>query len=225
MKAVVTVLRLALLDLWDDLWNAVVCNLIWLVSLALVIPGPPATLALFYYANRLAHGEAADLGDFFRALRRYWSPAWRWGLANLALLLILAGDIALLTPSGPAITLRLAQGFYLALLLIWLLLQLFTLPFLFEQETPRLRQAWRNAAVLLGRQIGFSLALALGLGITLFIGAVAFLVSLAAGGVFTAIAANRAVLYQLYGFEIDQAAMLEKMKLTGVPEITRQDKA
>jgi len=197
LKDVATVLRSSLRDLWDDLWMVAVCNLIWLVSLILVIPGPPATLALFYYGSRLAHGEQTDLGDFFRAMRRYWGTAWRWGLVNLALALVLAGDILLLQPVHPSLLLRFGQGFYLTLLLAWLFVQLFALPFLFEQEKPGLRLAWRNAAFMLGRNIGFSIALGLSLGVILFVGAVFFLVSVAAGGVYVAIAANRAVLNRL----------------------------
>ncbi len=62
--------RLALADLWNDLWMALVCNVLWLLGMLLVIPGPPATLALFFYANRLAHGERADLSDFWTGFRR-----------------------------------------------------------------------------------------------------------------------------------------------------------
>jgi hypothetical protein len=195
--AVIRVLGQALRDVYDDLWTTLLVNLVWLASLFLVLPAPSATLALFYYTNRRAHGESAGLGDFFGAFRAYWKPAWRWGLLNLGLIAILTGDIWLTGRLGPSALVQLAQGFYLALLAAWLLVQLYALPFLFEQEVPSLRQALRNGAVLLGRNIGFSLALtALAAGI-LFVGLVAFLLSLAAGGAFLAAAGNHAVLNRL----------------------------
>jgi hypothetical protein len=197
LKDVSGILRSSLRDVWDDLWMAVVCNMLWLAALVLVIPGPPATLALFYYGNRLARGEQTDLGDFLRAIRHYWGTAWRWGLVNLALVLVLASDILLLQPAHPSIWLRFGQGFYLALLMAWCYVQLFALPFLFEQERPTLRLAWRNAAVMLGRNIGFSITLGLSLGLVLFAGALFFLVSAAVGGVYVAASANRAVLDRL----------------------------
>ena len=197
MKDVFNVLRSSLRDLWDDLWMVAVCNLIWLLALVLLIPGPPATLALFYYGRRLARGEQTSLGDFFRAMQVYWSTAWRWALVNLALVLILLGDILILKPVRPSPLIQFSQGFYLAVVLTWLFIQLFTLPFLFEQEEPSLRIAWRNAAVMLGRNIGFSITLGLALGVILFAGAVFFLVSVAAGGVFVAIASNRTVFNRL----------------------------
>ncbi|MEN6522456.1 MAG: hypothetical protein ABFD14_01910, partial [Anaerolineaceae bacterium] len=61
VQSVFQIIYLALRDIWDDLWTALVINLIWTVCVILIIPGPPATLALFNYSNRLAHGEIADL--------------------------------------------------------------------------------------------------------------------------------------------------------------------
>ncbi|MFW9894160.1 MAG: hypothetical protein ACFFFO_18290, partial [Candidatus Thorarchaeota archaeon] len=95
---------------------------------------------------------------------------------------------------------RLAQGFYLAVLGIWLFLQLYVLPFLFEQETSSLRLALRNAATMLGANIIFSVMLALLLTVFLLSGTVLFLISFAAGGVFLALAGNHAVLNRLSGY-------------------------
>lgn len=92
MKAVLQILRGAFQDVWEDLWTMLVCNLLWYISNLLIVPGPPATLALNYYANRLAHGEVADLGDYWMAFRRYWGPAWRWGGVNLGMIAFMLGD-------------------------------------------------------------------------------------------------------------------------------------
>ncbi len=193
-------LRAALRDTWNDLLTTVLVNLLWTLLTVLIIPGPPATLALFYVGHRLAHGEPTDPGDFLRALRRYFGLGWRWGLLNGAVLFLLIGDVILtnhLSQSDPA---RLAQGFYLAVLGVWLLLQLYTLPFLFEQETPSLKLALRNGAVMLGRNVGFSVVWGLALAGMLLAGTLFFLVSLAAGGVFLALTGNHAVLNRLEAY-------------------------
>ncbi len=195
-----SVLRAALRDTWNDLLTTVLVNLLWTLLTVLIIPGPPATLALFYVGHRLAHGEPTDPGDFLRALRRYFGLGWRWGLLNGAVLFLLIGDVILtnhLSQSDPA---RLAQGFYLAVLGVWLLLQLYTLPFLFEQETPSLKLALRNGAVMLGRNVGFSVVWGLALAGMLLAGTLFFLVSLAAGGVFLALTGNHAVLNRLEAY-------------------------
>lgn len=195
--AVWNVLRAALRDTWNDLLTTALVNLLWMLGTVLVIPGPPATMALFYVANRIAHGEPADPGDFLRALRRYFGVGWCWGLLHGLVVLLLLGDVLLTGQLSQSATARFAQGLYLALLGAWLLLQLYALPFLFEQETLHLKLALRNGAVMLGRNIGFSVALGLALLGMLLAGAAFFLVSLAAGGVFLALAGNHAVLNRL----------------------------
>jgi hypothetical protein len=195
------IVKQSLGDLWDDLWTTAVVNLAWLVCQFLVLPGPLATLALFYYGNRLAHGETADLGDFWQALRRFWQPAWRWGLVNLALLALLIGDVRLTGGMGQSLAARFGQSFYLAALGGWCLLQLYTLPFLVEQEEASLRLALRNAALMVGRNPTFSFALMLLLGLTLAAGTLFFLFSAAGGAVFLAVAGNRAVINRLAAHE------------------------
>src|SRR5690606_11706417 len=145
MSAAWDVIRRALSDATTGLFTVLASNLFWLVGNALVITGPPATLALFYVANRLARGEVTDPGDFIAAFRRYFKPAWRWGLLNLLVVFFLVGDVLitgrLLEPRAA----RLIQGFYIQALLFWLFLQLYLLPFLLEQEQPQVRLALRNA--------------------------------------------------------------------------------
>lgn len=191
------VIQKALRDVWGDLFTTVVCNLLWLVSQVLILPGPPATLALFYAANRLANGEPFDLGDYLRAVRRYFGLGWRWGAANLLVLLILAGDFILTGRMSQSSSARFAQGLYLALLAGWALWQVFSLAFLFQQETLSLRQAWRNGVVLIGRNLVWSLGLALLVAAVLLVGAALFLLSGAAGGIFVALVGTHAVLDRL----------------------------
>ncbi len=191
------ILRASLGDIWADLWTTAVCNLLWIFSWILIIPGPPATMAMFYYGNRLAHGEPADVKDFLGAMRRYWKTGWQWGLVSVILTAVLVADIVLTGHLGNSIWVRFFQGFYLAALCIWLIVQLFALPFLFEQAKPNLRQALRNGAVMLGRNISFSLALAALLLCTLLVGMFLFMVSVVAGGSLLALAGNHAVINRL----------------------------
>lgn len=187
------VIRAALGDLWGDLLTTTVCNLLWVVLSLLVVTGPPATVALFHVANRIAHGEATDPGDFLRALLRYPSVGWRWGLVNGVMLFLLVGDVILTGRLSQSATARLAQGFFVAALAIWLLLQLYVLPLLFEQETLSLRLALRNGAVMLGTNVPFSVVLGALLLFVLLAGTLFFLVTFAAGGIFVALAGNHAV--------------------------------
>lgn len=211
MREAAGILRSSLKDVWDDLWTVLVCNLAWLLGQALIVTGPPLTLALFYYTNRLAHGEAVDLADFWHGFRSYWGVAWRWGAANLLVTGLLLGDFILTGRQGGEAA-HFFQGFYLALLAIWEIWQVYTLAFLVEQEAPSLRQALRNGAVLLGRSPGFSLWLVFSLAILLAAGVILFMLSFAFGGFILAAAGNYAVLSRLRKAEIAPAGKEHRAK-------------
>ncbi|MEN6570885.1 MAG: hypothetical protein ABFD24_03490 [Anaerolineaceae bacterium] len=197
MKAVLKIVGESFRDLWADLWTMLASNLFWLIANVLIIPGPPATLAIVHYGNRLAHGEQADLTDLWQAFRSYWGPAWRWGAINIVVVAFLVANIALTGKMQLGAWEPVIQGLYVALLVLWLALQLFALPFLFEQEKMSVRQALRNSVVLIGKNMGFSLFLWVLLALILTAGTIAFLLSAMLGTVFLASAGNRAVLNRL----------------------------
>jgi hypothetical protein len=192
------VLNLAFRNIWQEFWTILIVNLLFLVANILVIPGPPATLALFYYSNRIAHGEIATERDFIHAIRQYWGPAWRWGALNLFVIGLLTGDYYLIERLTENTQLAaFIQGLYVTLLGGWLVLQLFTLPFLLEQERPLVVQALRNAMLFVRRNLIFVLVLAFLLGLSLMAGVLVFMLTFAFGGALVAFASNYAVLRDL----------------------------
>ncbi len=197
IKEVLQIISGALKDAWTDIWTVLVCNLVWTLSNILIIPGPPATLALFTYCNRLAHGEIADFSDYWSTFRRQWGPAWRWGVVNLLVIGLLVGDYILTGQLSQSAFARFTQGFYLAALGAWLIVQLYALPFLIEQDTPSVRQALRNGAVMLGRNLGFSVLLSVLVVLLLVVGAALFMLTLVCGGVVVASVGTRAVINRL----------------------------
>lgn len=191
------VMRAALRGVWGDLVTTALCNLLWAVLNLSIVAGPPATMALFYVANQAAHGEVVDVRDFLCALRRSFGLGWKWGAVNLAVACLLVGDIILTGRPGSSDRARLIQGGFVTALAAWLLLQLYSLPFLFEQERLDLGQAWRNGAAMMGRNLAFSISLGLLLVCVLFLGTLFFFVSLAVGGFLIALVGNYAVLNRL----------------------------
>jgi len=192
------ILRLSLQDIWQELWTILVVNLLFLVATILVITAPPATLALFYYGNRIVHDEIATERDFLRAIREYWGPAWRWGFINITVIAFLTGDYYLVGRLTENTDLAaFVQGLYVILLAGWLLLQWFTLPFLLEQKEPRVRQAFRNAGLFMSKNFVFVFILALLLILSLMLGTLVFMLTFVFGGAFVAFVGNRAVLSAL----------------------------
>jgi hypothetical protein len=198
IKMAFKVLGAAFRDTWQELWTILVIQLLFWLALILVIPGPPAVLALFYYAHRVAHSEMVNERDFLHAIRQYWGPGWRWTFLNLLIIGVLTGDYYLVEPLlGTTTMASFVQGFYLTLLASWLLLQFFALPFLFEQREPRVWQALRNGAVFLKRNLIFAVVLALLLTLSLIAGTLLFMLAFAFGGAFLAFAGTHAVLIDL----------------------------
>jgi hypothetical protein len=185
-------------DVWQELWTILIIQLLFLFGQVLIIFGPPVTVALFYYGNRIAHDELATERDFLKAVRKYWKPAWRWGGMNLLVIGLLAGDYYLTGKwvSVPNLVFFL-QGLYAALLIFWLLLQLFALPFLFEQEQPSVMQALRNSTVFVRRNWVLVIVLAFLLAISLLIGTLAFMLTFVFGAALVAFTGNHAILEAL----------------------------
>lgn len=197
LKTVLSIFRDSLSDIWGDLWTTLVCNAIWLFANLLIIPGPPATMALYYYANQKAHGEEVDHKDFWKALGRSWSVGWRWGAFNLFFLTFLVANIYLSSKITNLTFMSYMQGLYIAIGLGWFLLKFFALPFLYEQENKRIGTALRNSAVMIGRNPVFSLLILLFLLITLIVSTLVSLLSVMFGAIFTAFLGTRAILNRL----------------------------
>ncbi|MHB8805944.1 MAG: DUF624 domain-containing protein [Anaerolineaceae bacterium] len=196
--SVFRIIKISLQDIWEDIWSVLVINLVWTLCVLTIVPGPPATLALFKYANRMAHGEIVDVKDFFKEFKQSWGPGWRWGAINLFVIAIFVGDILLSNQKNmSASTYLYVQSFYIALLVIWLLLQTQVLAFMIEQEQPAVKTAFRNSIVMLGKNFSFSIAYNLELILTILVGAVLFMIIFAIGGVLLADVGNRAVLFNL----------------------------
>lgn len=198
MNSALKILGLSFRDVWQELWTIFIVHLIFLLGNILILPGPPVTLALFFYGNKIAHGETANERDFLEAVRNYWKPAWRWGLINLLTIGVLTGDYYFIgTMAANLNQAYLIQGFYITLMAGWILLQLFALPFLFEQQQPSVFQALRNAAVFIRRNLILVLALVLLLIVSLTAGTLAFMLTFVFGGALIAFASNHAVLEHL----------------------------
>jgi len=198
VTAALKILGVSFRDVWQELWTILIIQVLFLLGTILIVSAPPVMLALFFYGNQVAHGERFTERDFLQAVRSYWKPAWRWGLINVLAIGVLTGDYYLIGKmAGNANQAYWIQGFYLTVLAGWFLLQLFALPFLFEQEQPSVRQALRNAAVFIGRNLILVLVLTLLLLISLTAGMLVFMLTLVFGGALIAFASNHAVLEHL----------------------------
>ena len=193
LRLVLSLFGRAIAAIWQDLWTSLVVDALWLLSNILIISGPPATLALTAYCNGIAAGEPLDHLDYWRYFKRSWGIGWKWGAINLLVLAFLAGDFYITSQALDFPGRKFLLGIYFALGIIWLVLQLFALPFLYEQKDTNLRQALGNSQVLLAGDPGFMLILLTGLAMILLIGIPLFGLTIFFGPVFTSLVANLSV--------------------------------
>jgi hypothetical protein len=118
----------------------------WVVLSLTVILLPPATAGLYMVTNRLAYGQRPRVADFLAGMHDYAWISVRWGILNGFAILLLAGtlrypDVSLHLPLGLR-TLIVVMG------LLWLALQFYVWPLLFEQPQKRLRNALLSALLL-----------------------------------------------------------------------------
>ena len=192
-RLVLSLFGRALAAIWQDLWTSLVVDALWLLSNTLIIPGPPATLALTAYCNGIAAGEPLDHLDYWRYFKKSWGIGWKWGAFNLLVMAFLVGDFYITSQAQDFPGRKFLLGVYLALGIIWLVLQLFALPFLYEQKDTNLRQAWGNSQVLLAGNPGLMLILLTLLALILLIGIPLFGLSIFFGPVFTSLVTNLTV--------------------------------
>ena len=197
IKKIPSIYRLSLKEIWEDLWTMLVVNSLWIIANLLIIPGPPATIALHAYANRLVHGEVTDHSNFWQAFKHSWGVGWCWGAVNLVALALLGINYYLVSNALDVNLGSFLQGLYIAVGLGWFLLQFFALPFLFEQEHMKVGQALRNSALMIGRNLGFSFLFGLSLLVFLALTTLTFALGIMYGAVFLALAGNFTVNDQL----------------------------
>lgn len=198
MKQPLRVVAAAAGDVWDYLLNAVAYNLMWLCLSLLVVPAPPATLALFYVAHQIAGGRApVYLTEYLRHVRRLFGLGWRWGALNAVALFFILGDILITSRVEQTPLVWLGHKFFIATLVAWGLIQFYALPLLFEQAEPSVRLATRNGAVMLAKNPGFSILLGLLVSLLLLASALLLIVPVVLGGVFVALVGCHAVANRL----------------------------
>ena len=134
----------ALTDWWRDWVNMAVLNLAWMLCWLTVILGPPATFAAYRVANDFTKGGSLYPRELLGMLRRYFLQSWAWFLLQLAVAAAVLVNLQFYGSLGSGLG-SVLQGATLVIVAAWLLLQLYALPYLMEQERPSLGQAYRNS--------------------------------------------------------------------------------
>jgi uncharacterized membrane protein YesL len=135
--------------LWlEELATNVVINLFWVLSWLTIVLGPPATFSLFQVTRTVVEGYFPTRKDFLDGIKRYFAISWLWMLVNLVVLALFAINLSFYG-NFQARWSTYVQGMFVGLLLLWLGIQFFSLPYLIIQEDKSLRVAWKNSLLTL----------------------------------------------------------------------------
>jgi uncharacterized membrane protein YesL len=118
-------------------------NAAWFLLQLPLITSAPATAMVYALVQQSYDGEYWGPRQAWQALRALFWPAWRWGVVNAAVLLVIASNLAVYwnTPGALWTFLRLVWFVGLGL---WVALNLFYWPFWLAQEDRSMRTTYAN---------------------------------------------------------------------------------
>ncbi len=179
----------AIKSLYEEMYLLVIVNLIWsllsflflsplillwaalsfpvqAIALVFLLPTPP-TAGMYHLAHMIVHEKRVPgVFMFWEGLRAWWRPSlilFVIGLVGTALLWFNVEFYARLGgPGWSALSLA-----FLYFLIVWLVLQVYTLPLLLEQRDKRLTLVYKNAFLITFGNLAFNVVLVVLLALTI----------------------------------------------------------
>ncbi len=183
------VVALSIRDFYEEMFLFVPLNLVWWVAAVLLLPLPPVAAGLYYISHRIVHEQRVGADFFKEAARDFLWPSVRLALLDLAILSIIVVNLFFYSQFTNWI--QLITILWIYGLILWLGLQLYLFPLLFEQQEPKALTAVRNAIILvLTRPLYTLIILVLALILTAVSFVLPVLLVLAWPGVMTLIGAR-----------------------------------
>ncbi len=187
---------------WDDLINLILLNIVWLLCWLTIVFGPPATFGMYAISHQLITGDSPNPKDLFTESRRYISSSWIWIWVNTLLLILIWINIQFYSKLEANWTLY-AQGFFIAIISFWSMIQFYSIPYLIIQEQKSLRLAWKNGLLTTLAFPGYTLILWVFTLVVISFSIIFILPILFSTWVFIIILGTRAVLERLETIDID----------------------
>lgn len=122
----------------------------WVLIFIPIILASPATGGLYYATNQMAHGRDGGLSVYWEGLKSYIWPSYRWGIMNLVIAFLISVNIWFYGNSTWQIAPYLRIVFIVSAI-FWAVIQMYTFPFMIEQEEPLLKTALRNSLIATAR--------------------------------------------------------------------------
>src|SRR5665811_51755 len=185
-------------DVYDQFVLLMMVSVLWWLSVVLIVPGPPATVALFRMADPRNQTELPELREFFRIMRDSLRTAW--GVAAFTVPVILVPIWNTLFFRGTNSTLAIMVPLWVVMVFIAWVLMLYAFATVATMES-KVRNSFRGATYLLVMRPFSSALLVLMLFVVMSIFAVLVLPLILFGPAVTASVINRFAL-DGYGIEV-----------------------
>lgn len=184
-------------DVYDQFVLLMMVSVLWWVAVFLVIPGPPATVALFRMADPRNQTELPEVRDFFRAIREEFRTGWGVAAFTVPVILILLWNSVFFRGSDSSFAIMVPLWIVMTFVAFILMLYAFATVATMESKV---RNAFRGATYLLVMRPFSSGLLILVLFLLMLILAVLVLPLILFGPAITASVINR---FLLDGFGVE----------------------
>lgn len=141
----ITLFLRGLKDVYDQFVLLMMVSVLWWICVMLIVPGPPATVALFRMADPRNQSELPELRDFFRAIWDTVRTAWGIAAFTVPVILILIWNTLFFQGSGSGFAIMVPL--WLVMTFIALILMLYAFATVATMES-RVRNAFRGATYL-----------------------------------------------------------------------------
>lgn len=133
-------------DAYDQFVLVMIVSVLWWVCALLVIPGPPATVALFRMMDPRNAVQMPELADFFRVLREHFRTAWGIAIFTVPVIVVLAWNMLFFRNTDSVFAIMVPLWFVMIAIVFVLMVYAFATVAAMESHT---RNAFRGAVYLL----------------------------------------------------------------------------
>ncbi len=133
-------------DAYDQFVLLMIVSVLWWGCAILIVPGPPATVALFRMMDPRNAIQMPELSDFFRVLRENFKTAWAVAAFTVPVIVVLAWNMLFFQDSDSVFTIMVPLWFVMIIITFMLMLYAFATVAAMESYT---RNAFRGAVYLM----------------------------------------------------------------------------
>lgn len=143
----------AFLKIYYEFVELIKINILWFLLTLPILTAPGAMAGLFYAINKLTKNESVNAHTFFEGFQKFFWVSWRLTLLNIAVFFMAYLNFVFYQDMQESIN-KWPLGIVLGLVFVWVVLQMYILPLLIEQDSNQLLASVRSSIVLLLRHPG-----------------------------------------------------------------------